>query len=102
MSNDILTWIQGWYADQCNGDWEHLLGIKISTLDNPGWTISINLEETGLEAKTFPAMEIERSENDWIHAFIKEGSFFGACGPHNLDELLNAFRKWVEADVENE
>ena len=30
-----------WYLSQCNGDWEHAYGVKIDTLDNPGWTLEV-------------------------------------------------------------
>ena len=45
MKNNFL-WLQQWYYGHCNGDWEHGSGIHIDTLDNPGWSITINLEDT--------------------------------------------------------
>ncbi|WDZ59746.1 Imm53 family immunity protein [Paenibacillus polymyxa] len=48
---DILTWLQEWYYLHCDEDWEHEERIKITTLDNPGWHIKINLKETELETK---------------------------------------------------
>ncbi len=50
--NDFL-WLLKWYCKHCNGDWEHGTGIHIDTLDNPGWSIKINLEDTELEDKIF-------------------------------------------------
>jgi hypothetical protein len=41
MDNSLIKWIQQWYVSQCDGDWEHECGIKITTLDNPGWDIKI-------------------------------------------------------------
>jgi hypothetical protein len=29
MSQDALDRLQAWYADQCDGDWEHDEGIEI-------------------------------------------------------------------------
>ncbi len=29
-----FTWVQAWYATQCNGEWEESYGTKIETLDN--------------------------------------------------------------------
>ena len=38
MGNEaVFQRLQKWYKSQCNGDWEHSFGIKIETLDNPGW-----------------------------------------------------------------
>jgi hypothetical protein len=45
-SENVLVWLQGWYAAQCDGDWEHERGVKIETLDNPEWAIRIDLEGT--------------------------------------------------------
>lgn len=43
-NNNLLTWLNSWYINQCNGDWEHSYGINIRTVDNPGWTLEIDLE----------------------------------------------------------
>ena len=32
-----LSALENWYAGQCNGVWEHGCGVRIDTLDNPGW-----------------------------------------------------------------
>lgn len=37
---NALEKIMGWYASNCNDDWEHRFGVKINTLDNLGWSIS--------------------------------------------------------------
>lgn len=96
MNDEILIWLIKWYFGQCNGDWEHGNGIKIDTLDNPGWVIKIGLNETTLQNKEFQNVEIERSENDWIHCRIKNHVFVGAGGPFNLVEILQIFRSWAE------
>ncbi|MGW1432997.1 Imm53 family immunity protein [Streptomyces sp. NPDC002431] len=45
-----MDWLQGWYSAQCDEDWEHEWGVRINTLDNPGWSVRIDLEDTDLEA----------------------------------------------------
>ncbi|MFE2582685.1 immunity 53 family protein [Streptomyces sp. NPDC059378] len=95
-SDSVLGWLQGWYAEQCDGDWEHEWGVKIATLDNPGWTITIDLEDTSLEEREYPKQTIRRGPNDWIFARVVDHQFDGACGPGNLTELLTMFRSWVE------
>ena len=37
-----LEALQHWYESQCDGDWEHEFGVKIGTLDNPGWMVDIS------------------------------------------------------------
>ena len=41
---DILQDLAKWYTAQCNGEWEHSCGLKIDTLDNPGWIVTIDLK----------------------------------------------------------
>ncbi|MEU1470579.1 Imm53 family immunity protein [Streptomyces sp. NPDC005761] len=42
----VVDWLQHWYASHGDGGWEHEWGVTIGTLDNPGWTVMISLEET--------------------------------------------------------
>ena len=46
MELSNIEWLQQWYQKNCDGEWEHLYGIEIETLDNPGWHVKIDLEET--------------------------------------------------------
>ena len=62
---DPLTWLQAWYATQCDGDWEHDYGVSIQTLDNPGWHLSVDLTETALAKAQFDPIRIERSAGDF-------------------------------------
>lgn len=99
---DVLVRIQQWYAQQCDGDWEHQYGIKIDTLDNPGWQVCIDLTDTELEDKEFTPVEIHRTEHDWIVCRVEENQgekqFWGYGGPYNLVELLTVFHDWTEAN----
>jgi Immunity protein 53 len=91
-----LTWLQEWYFEHCNGDWEHREGIKIGTLDNPGWWLQINIADTELEDLSIERVLVERSENDWIAYETKEGKFVGHCGPLGLNELVAVFKKYCD------
>jgi hypothetical protein len=97
MNSDTLWRLQLWYEGECDGYWEHLWGVTIETLDNPGWSIRVNLEETSLECKPFDTKTIERTDTDWLHCRVEgemeaeNRQFFAACGPRNLDEVLRIF-----------
>ena len=93
-----LEKLQVWYYNQCNDDWEHGNGIKIDTIDNPGWSIKIDLIETDLENKKFKRIEVERTDYDWFHCWVKDNTFEVACGVHNLQEALEIFLNWAEQD----
>lgn len=92
-----LDMIQQWYRKHCDGDWEHQYGIVIKTLDNPGWSLTIDLEETDLKDKRFDEVVIERGENDWVFCKVESKQFKGACGPNNLSEILTLFCIWATA-----
>ncbi|MFD7844827.1 immunity 53 family protein [Nocardia sp. NPDC059764] len=93
----VLDWLQSWYAAQCDGDWEHGWGLRIETLDNPGWLVKIDLEKTDLADQEYPRQQIDRSEHDWVHAWTAGQTFHLACGPRNLTEALALFRVWASA-----
>ena len=61
---DELQQLQKWYSSQCNQDWEHSFGVKIDTLDNPGWTLEIDFRETNLAERAFAAFSRGNSEDD--------------------------------------
>ena len=91
-----FKWLLDWYYSQCDGDWEHGNGIKIGTLDNPGWFFKASLSETEVFNKKFEIVDINRSENDWLYCSRKDDFFEGFGGPFNLPEILKIFRNWVE------
>jgi hypothetical protein len=88
--------LQEWYARQCDGSWEEDYGVTISTLDNPGWSLKVDLRNTNLERREMIDIKVDRSEDDWIVA-RRSGEVFEAFGgPNNLKEMLRTFLKWAE------
>jgi hypothetical protein len=91
MNSFGLTELQTWYIAQCDGAWEHTYGIKIETLDNPGWMLRVDLAETELAGRAFDRVEVERSEQESIHAWVEREVFDSVGGPANLFELIAIF-----------
>jgi hypothetical protein len=91
-----LDWLVGWYTKECRSDDKKSVGILIETFDNPGWGLTVDLENTTLNQKAFNEIDIKRTENDWIQCGIKDNKFDGAGGPLNLIDVLTIFREWVE------
>lgn len=93
--------LQEWYLFQCDGDWEHGFGVKINTLDNPGWTLDIDLEGTDLEEKVFVehaygvGKDAEKSGDDWLVCKVNNGMFNAAGGPKKLEEMIEVFLTWA-------
>jgi hypothetical protein len=95
MRSNVLQWLQEWFQLQCDRGWEHSYGIRIDTLDNPGWMVHIDLIGTELENKNFINVDFERNEHDWIQCEVKNNQFQGYGGPINLIEILEIFSFWV-------
>lgn len=62
---DQVSFLERWYSDQCDDDWEHQYGIKPETLDNPGWALSADLTDTNLQDQRIPWRCTDRSASDW-------------------------------------
>lgn len=92
---DPADQVARWYASQCDGDWEHSFGISIETLDNPGWSLRVDLRRTELEDRSLAREEIHRADDDWMVCWIENGQYRAACGPLNLAEALAAFLAWT-------
>ena len=93
---DILMWLQDWYKQQCDGFWEHLYGIEIGNIDNPGWEIKIDLKDTPYEDEEF--LEINIQNNDQWMICEKQKSVFKGYGSYDkLFEILTVFKNWIES-----
>ena len=94
---EMIKWLENWYKSQCDGDWEHMFGIKIDTLDNPGWNVEIDIADTELEDKPFNEYEYNlNDDNDWMFCQVKNGKFDAAGDPNKLGEIIKIFKEWVE------
>lgn len=90
-SVSILQRLEIWYLSHCNGEWEHQYGIQIGTLDNPGWSLSIDLAGTELEDVTMQSVFVDNGEHDWMHLEISDGKFIGAGDPRKLQCMVEHF-----------
>ena len=95
----ILTWLEQWYHNNCNGDWEHSGIIKIKTLDNPGWQIKIDLTDTRFSSQDIGYNLVERSSADWYGIKIEGNVFHAAGDSHKLLFLLERFKELIQQRV---
>jgi len=91
MDSNTLAWLQTWYSSRCDGTWEHAHGVKIETLDNPGWLVTVDV------GNSLPCsiLSEERNDQDWINCKVMDRQFVGAGGPGNLVEILSILRSWL-------
>jgi hypothetical protein len=99
---DNLQKLQLWYRKQCDGEWEHQYGVSIDALDNPGWTVVIDLVDTDLDSMQMPAIVEERTDGDWLQCKIDNGKFMGAGGPLKLNSILQIFLDLTTAGSDSE
>lgn len=97
-----LDRLSGWYTLQCDGDWEHGLGIRIETVDNPGWSLKVDLNETSLRGCKLQRTTIQRTQHNWIIREVKnlDGrlTYCSFGGPSNLSEMVLRFVEWVAGE----
>jgi len=98
VGQDItLDWLMRWYAGQCDGEWEHGSGITIDTLDNPGWSLKIELTGTPLDGKTLDRRTHNyEHQSEWWTCWTEDNQFRGAGGPQQLGPMIQVFREWAE------
>ena len=93
--------LQEWYFSQCDDEWEHEFGVKIETLDNPGWSVIIDLENTDLESLEFTPIKYgigegsEPKDNHWLDCQVIDNHFKGYGGPFKLEEIIKVFLNWA-------
>lgn len=91
-----------WLSRRCDGDWEHHKGVTITSLDNPGWWVKIDVDGTPLAHRPFEALadgvdaqRVPRATR-WMCCHLDGTVWNGACDPTRLDEVLEIFLAWVE------
>jgi hypothetical protein len=97
---DDLTWLQYWYAQWNNEDWEHSYGVLIDTTDERGWSLKVDLTETDLEDRPFEAIEQTVSPQNWLRCKVSDASgerkTLEATGvATKLAQTLRIFRTWA-------
>lgn len=93
----VLRGLQDWYKARCDGRWEHSYGISISTLDNPGWAVRIDLADTYLANRRFDPISIGGANDaDWYDCRVVEQVFEAFCGPNKLVDVVDAFLQWTK------
>ena len=91
-----VSWLTKWYMSKCNGEWEDFYGIKIVTLDNPGWLVEIDIMETDLDNKEFVSISVDRAEEDWMSCKVENGKYIGIGDKSKLSSIINIFKEWSD------
>ena len=84
----LLEWLEQWYVSHCDGNWEHQYGVRVDTLDNPGWSVQIDV---GGDLNSFERIRWERG-SEWLRAWLEDGQLNVVCGPRSLHRALSLAR----------
>jgi immunity protein 53 of polymorphic toxin system len=95
-SNALISWLESWLEAHADYRMHEHYGIRIESLDNPGWTVSIDLELTVLESKFFEEMERHVSDRDWVRCWVRDNKFRGVGDTGKLNVILETFKQWAE------
>lgn len=90
-----MSFLVDWFASQCDGDWEHDTGIQIETLDNPGWSVDIRIEDTDLQGIEIDWVQLEEDESRWLFWRSTGLQFQARCGARDLERALAAFEAFA-------
>jgi Immunity protein 53 len=95
---DPFEFLSEWYESHCDGIWEHQYGVEISTIDNPGWSIAIDLVGTELAKSDFSTITSDAPGSNWYHCRKVGERFESACGPASLRDVLKIFANWASQE----
>jgi len=103
MGDDTVTdptaFMESWFSSHCDGDWEHDTRVEISTLDNPGWFLSINLTASELEGVTLEYAVFRDEDPTWVHCWSDGQKFEAAAGPLGLAQAIDRFRAFASDET---
>jgi len=101
-----LQELQEWYLSQCNEDWEHSYGVSIGTIDNPGWSLEVDLSDTNMEYVSYKEYSYgvgedgDSSGDNWLFTKVENSKFIAYGGARKLEEMINTFLEWVKYQQE--
>ncbi|MBY5311967.1 rhodanese-related sulfurtransferase [Rhizobium leguminosarum] len=93
---ETVSRLCAWFERQCVDEWYEDRGVKIDTMDNPGWSMKVDLKGTALQDKDFQEIRVERSDRDWFVARRNDQVFEAFGGSISLNEMIESFLAWAE------
>ncbi|WP_449386945.1 Imm53 family immunity protein [Chryseobacterium lineare] len=90
----MIDWLQKWFKEQTDGNWEHEVIIKIESIDNPGWSIEIDLMKSDIIPIEWRLFEI--SDDNWLGYKFEDNIFYIAGDASKLDLSIRVFQEFIE------
>lgn len=95
MKTNIINWLEAWAEAQLDGDWEHEHGVQIAMLDNPGWSLTIDLINYESSLIDIPYI-LEKRDTQWMGCKISNSYLSIFSDIRNLSTILVLFQKIIE------
>ena len=96
-SSDIISWLEGFYRENCNRGSKSKFEIFVTTLGSRGWSVTVDLDGTSLSGASCDQVDRKRSRHDWVRCWVKDDTWEAIGGVGNLKEIFELFRQWVES-----
>ncbi|MDP1834605.1 MAG: Imm53 family immunity protein [Chlamydiales bacterium] len=93
MIQDSLSHLTGWLKACCEDG--EMPTIKLGTIDNPGWYLTVDLEKTNLANKKMDEVAHDFSGYDWLICWVRDKKFEAHGGVSNLETMLRIFKLWA-------
>src|SRR3954470_10755305 len=94
-----FEFLTAWFAEHCDGDWEHDEGIRLETLDNPGWALDVRTEDTELQGRVIDWVKDDQSEEEWLYWRSTGTKFEVRCGVMDLPRAVQAFQDFAHQPI---
>ena len=95
-STNIISWLERFNRRNCDRTSNSKFEIFVKSFQTRGWSVTIDLDGTSLSGASCERMDIERGPDNWVRCYVKDDVWEAIGGPHNLKEILELFRQWVE------
>jgi hypothetical protein len=95
VDSDVLEWLQAWYRARCDARSDAVDGIRIVSVDNPGWSVRIGADLPDVDSK-LELFRADASDSDWVVVWVEKNAFRGAGDPSKLGVILRAFMCWTQ------
>ena len=92
-----LEWLVGWTERLSARNHRYEIGLCIENIDNPGWMVSLDAVDAGLNPALVAQVDREEEGTSWLRVSA-DGRFIRvACGPAGLAPALRGMREAIEA-----
>lgn len=88
----MIEWLEEMYLSNCDGDWEHDYGIEITTLDNPGWNVKIQLNENFVMLSDRSWVLEDIAPSTWYGYKIEKNTIEASGDPQSLKTIFEIIK----------